>query len=221
MNCFKPERETQLILFLEGGIGAGKTTLLKQISEHYPYVLCKRERIEDWEGILEKKYNGKTNQDFPLQIACLLSNLRRPARKNGITIFERSWISSLAIFGLQSFHNGKITKDEYQLLKDMIDQMEVIIPDAILHLTTSAELSYRQTKVRNRASEREMSKEFVKDIHGRNNRFFQSINQAGLIPVIPVSHGDFTTWWKEIEKLPNMQRKNKLSIKHEILNLLP
>ena len=192
------------IVAIEGNIGTGKSTLLHYLKDHIDSsrIIFLQEPLDEWdkvknrenETILKKFYDDPKKYSFPFQIMILKTMkelLQRTIENNPqceIILCERSILSSRYVFTKMLYENGLMNDIEYQIYKDIFDIWctdDNILPDKIIYLYCSAEISLERIKNRNREGENDIDLEYLKncDISYRN---FLSLFNGSDLPLIPI-----------------------------------
>lgn len=145
-----------MVIVFAGMIGVGKTTWTEKLSEYLgtqPFY----ESVDD-NPILDKFYDDPKRWAFPLQIFFL--NKRFDAIKQALSddnnVLDRS-IYEDALFTKINYEQGNITKEEYDLYVELLDNMMEELegmpkksPDLLIYLTGDFDLILEHIKHRGR-----------------------------------------------------------------------
>lgn len=172
----KPAFAPKLVI-VEGNISAGKTTLSRALAKHLDFALFLEPVVEN--PFLEKFYGDPKRYAFPMQMWFLRQRFGTYLRAirmlfdtegkkavRGI-IMDRS-IFSDAVFALQNFKDGNITKREYSEYKDVRKTMlaGLPLPHIAVYLDVSPTECYdRIHNMRQRACESSIPLEYLKGLH--------------------------------------------------------
>lgn len=154
-----------------GNIASGKSTLLKNLSRRGFEVL--QEPVSDWK-FLSKFYEDPKRWCFALQIEILhsFSSMHTDGK-----IVERSPYEANKIFAYNSYRNGCLTSQEYDLI-DQISQTHRI-PDQFIYMRCPPEVCMDRLQQRNRDCESEVTISYLKDLHDLYETFVQKLERDG------------------------------------------
>lgn len=148
---------------IAGTMGAGKTTAIRELSK------CMRVAYEPKSPYLKLFYKNPKNWSFHMQV-WMMQHRTRQAKKlisvgGGLqdrTLFEDK------IFQAMLHEQGNMSDTEYKMCNDLYQRLILEeVPDTIIYLRVSAETSIARVRERDRPAEREVSDEYLKDLHRR------------------------------------------------------
>lgn len=165
------------LVIVEGNISAGKTTLSRALAKHLNFELFLEPVVEN--PFLDKFYGNPKRYAFPMQMWFLrqrfgtyvrairmLFNTEGENPLRGV-IMDRS-IFSDAVFALQNFKDGNITKEEYRKYLDVRKGMlaGLPLPHIAVYLDVSPGECYNRIhNVRQRACESSIPLQYLNGLH--------------------------------------------------------
>lgn len=181
-----------MVIVLAGMIGVGKTTWTTEIAK-YLETEAFYESVDD-NPILNKFYDDRKKWAFSLQIFFL--NKRFKAIKEALThdnnVLDRS-IYEDALFTKINYEQGNISKEEYELYLELLDNMMEELkgmpkkaPDILIYLTCSFETILAHIKKRNRDCE-------------------QWDNDPELLEYYRTLYNSYDEWYKQYDKSPKIE----------------
>lgn len=177
-------------IVIDGTVGVGKSTLMtilqNQGFEPFP------EPVFD-NPLLEKFYEDKKRYSFPLQVFFL--NKRFEHIKKMIQINKA--VGDRSIYGDQIFaqmlrDSGDMTQDEYNIYKELLDNMlqHCQHPTLMIYLEISVDEAVRRIQKRGRDFEQGVELNYWEDLNARYRKFFSEFNYSPVLK-INVSELDF------------------------------
>lgn len=178
------------VVAIEGAIGVGKTTagmLLKDSYEHgNEKVAFFEEKVS--EELLSLFLNDMKRYAFAFQLSMLESriNTQKEARcfadSGGIAIIDRSTIGDRAFAQLQ-LHKGNITEEEWAVY-NAIYQRNTHLPDKIIYLACTPQISLERIRKRGRTSEtKDYTMEYLQSL---TQSYEDSLQNTFMIPITRV-----------------------------------
>ena len=184
---------------LAGLIGAGKTTMAKSMREPLqslegsPRVKCWFEKVEN-NKLLAAFYEDMKAHSFTLQISLLMQRHQQQQQINwasdhDIHVQDRS-IYEDAIFAKMQADSGLMDGHQYKTYCEAFATVSKYMqqPDLIVFLDVSPETSIQRIRKRNRAMEKGITIEYVRDLHVRYRSALKDISKH--VPVIRVPWDD-------------------------------
>ena len=186
-----------LVYFVEGNIGTGKSTFLKMIETHYSDT-CQviYEPVDTWTSFKDKQdinilahfYNDPKRYAYTFQNIAFISKIEKLSEidytKNFVFI-ERSIWSDKNVFAKNCFITQLMNDIEYQVYNTWFDWIErnAKIPPSFsfIYLRCSPETSYKRVNIRGRTEEKELSLEYLTQIHDRHEEWLDSSSRAMII----------------------------------------
>lgn len=161
-------------ILVEGNIGVGKSTFLKQFERNMNIEII-YEPIEMWRdlngsNILDLMYQDTQKWGFPFQsytTLLMLKNHEKPTEKK-IKMMERSVFSGRYCFTKLLLEDGKLTKEEYDILHkwyDFIEENNDVRPDLIVYLRATPEQVHERLQSRRRSEEAKISFDYIQRLH--------------------------------------------------------
>ena len=178
------------IIFVEGNIATGKSTFLNLISKHLHNIQTIHEPVDKWTqlkdsnniNILDYFYKDMEKYTYSFQSFAFLSRvmLLDEIDKNKNLIFiERSIFSDREIFAKNCVKNGTMKEIEWNLYTKwfdwMLKKLHLEEGENYLHLYLQcpANECYRRLKERNREEEKNVSQDYLQEIHDRHEEWLQ------------------------------------------------
>lgn len=177
------------IFSISANIGAGKTTLLNLLKERGFTVIP--EDVENWTYL--KNFYDNQHIAILLQLQIMLSRFRQMKNilkleniKNNVVFIERSTLDSLHVFALNALNNNNMSQIDYDLLKGFTEEFG-IFPDQIIYLQCSPEVALERKHGRNRSAEKNMTREYIYQIHECYEKFIKERTNTIIINVDGIS----------------------------------
>lgn len=182
-----------IVIILAGMIGAGKTSYTERMADTLG-TQAFFEPVDD-NPILDKYYENQERYGFSLQIYFLNKRFRLIKEAYGINnnVLDRS-IYEDALFTKINLDNGNITKEEYEIYLDLLDNMMEEIeglpkkaPDLLVYLDGSFEKILSNIKRRGRSYEQPTESNgllaYYKQLHGEYENWYQNYNYSPKIRI--------------------------------------
>ena len=168
---------------IEGNIGSGKTTFLRHLQsfnkETSKHVECFGEPIEQWRDVRGFNLFQLLSDDpkrwcFPFQSYVQLSMLdmhqKQPkSAEAAVKLMERTLYSARYCFVENLYQRQHLRPEEYTILDEWFKYLIKTEPkvgvDLIIYLRTEPEVAFERIKKRNRSEEKNMTIEYLKDLH--------------------------------------------------------
>lgn len=189
-----------MYIAIEGVIGVGKTSLAKKLSERLKAKLI-LESFED-NPFLEKFYKNPERYAFHTQIHFLLTRYKQLVQLKQEDLFFEYIISDYIFEKDKIFAYMNLKDDElelYERISKLIER-EIRTPDLVIYLQSTVERLMQNIKQRNRSYEKEITKEYIKDLNEGYNYFFFRF-RATKVLIVNVAEIDFVNNEKDFEEL--------------------
>lgn len=180
-----------IVIILAGMIGAGKTSYTEKLAKALG-TQAFFEPVDD-NPILDKYYEDQERYGFALQIYFLNKRFRliKEAYHINNNVLDRS-IYEDALFTKINVDNGNITKEEYDIYLDLLDNMMEEIdglpkkaPDLLVYLDGSFE-------------------KILSNIKRRGRSYEQPTEENGLYDYYKQLHGEYSGWYEDYDKSPKI-----------------
>ncbi|WP_155283732.1 2-amino-4-hydroxy-6-hydroxymethyldihydropteridine diphosphokinase [Capnocytophaga felis] len=192
---------------IEGNIGSGKTTLSTKIAEDFDARLI-LERFSD-NPFLPKFYENPKQYGFTLEMSFLTERYQQMSEQLTQTnLFQPFIVSDYDIFKSLIFSQVTLTEDEFALYRKLfyILYNQIIKPDLYIFLYQNTDRLIENIKKRGREYEKNISKEYLNQIHHGYLDFIQKNNDIRSL-IIDVTELDFVKNQSDyefiIEKISN------------------
>ena len=185
---------------IEGVIGAGKTTLAKMLGDTLGASVV-TERFDE-NPFLNDFYKDPDRFAFQTQIFFLLSRYRQQRELFQADLFHRFLVTDYIFEKDKIFAYLNLETDELKLYETLINSIahNVPTPDLVVYLQSSVPVLLERIRKRDRAFEREISEEYIKDLNEAYNYFFFRYKATPLLIVNAVDI-DFVNKKEHYEEL--------------------
>ncbi|MDO4670456.1 MAG: deoxynucleoside kinase [Aerococcus sp.] len=184
------------MIIFAGVIGAGKTTYATRLAEALESQVF-LESVDD-NPILTKYYEDTARYAFPLQIHFLNKRfeLIKQAFNENNNVLDRS-IYEDKIFAWANVENGNISKEEWDIYSELLDNMMEEMqdtpkkaPDLLVYLDVSFENELENIKKRNRDYEQDPDlKAYYQQLYHAYGRWIEEYDVSDKL-IIPADHYD-------------------------------
>lgn len=169
---------------VEGTVGAGKTTFAKFLSDFVNIKLYEELTSNDTTVLLDKFYNKQKRWSFALQIHFLNERFRMIKEINKVSkgILDRS-IYGDSIFAELLYEDGKMSKEEYNTYKTLLNNMleHVNPPNLMIYLKCSTETAINRIAIRNRGIETDVSINYWMRLNEKYEKWYNQYNSSEKI----------------------------------------
>ncbi|MBI5207858.1 MAG: deoxynucleoside kinase [Candidatus Firestonebacteria bacterium] len=185
---------------IEGPIGVGKTTLVHLLSGMFNA----REVLEVVEDnpFLENFYKNMHHYAFQTQIFFLLSRYKQLEELLQPELFENMVITDYILDKDKIFAMVTLDEDElamYNHIYPLLDK-RIPSPDLVIYLQASTDVLWERIKRRNRHFEKNITKEYLKEINQAYDKYFFNYIQTPLL-VINTNDVDYVSHYTDLEDL--------------------
>jgi deoxyguanosine kinase len=188
-------------LVIEGNIGAGKTSLASLLAKETGSRLV-LESFRD-NPFLERFYKDPDRYAFQLELSFLSERYHQIKTELGhVDLFGQSVISDYYLAKSFIFSKHNLKDDEMKLFEKLfsIINLQAPVPDLYVYLHLPVEKLMENIKQRGRPFEKNIRKEYLKEIQDGYFGFFKS-QQNMKIVVIDTSHVDFVNRNSDLQQL--------------------
>jgi deoxyguanosine kinase len=162
---------------VEGNVGCGKSTALARLAELRPDLAVFPEPVEEWGDLLHKFYADPVQWALALQLRVLLSFGGRVAGASGVV--ERSPLACRHVFAQLLFNEQKITREEWDLLKEYCDVLGWT-PDVIVYVHTPADECHARIARRGRPAEAGVDLQYLRRLEFQ----YETMLRYADVPVV-------------------------------------
>jgi deoxyadenosine/deoxycytidine kinase len=191
------------IVTIDGNIGAGKTTVLEYIGSLDPKIRLDLEPVAKWQPWLDKMYLSGTGV-FEFQTRVWLDRCwPKMPNDNEVLFIERSPLFQLGVFVPANITNGKLTKDQGDIVNELYDKtLNMWQPDVYIYLQSDPAKCAERIIRRGRNSEDNIQITYLKELHNLHEATTTSSHNSGKkIQVVNVENKTVAQIADEIMKL--------------------
>jgi deoxyadenosine/deoxycytidine kinase len=177
---------------VEGNIGAGKSTFLRLIQEQLPHIAVVFEPLHNWQSqvygqsILSNFYKEPHRWAYTMEtlaMACRVQeHLKEQEHPNSLRLMERSIYSGHYAFASNGYKNGFMTEIEWHVYLEWFNFLvtgHCKPPHGFIYLNVDPEVAFERIKKRNRPSEKNISLQYIKQIHACHEAFL--VEKKGVL----------------------------------------
>jgi len=170
-------------IVVEGPIGVGKTTLTKKLAATFNYEAL-LERPED-NPFLERFYQDRRNAALPTQLFFLFERARYVQELRQGELFEPVRVADFLIEKDRLFAQVNLDADEMKLYENIYAHVVVDcpVPDLVIYLQAPVEVLMERITQRGIESERNIEREYLRDLVDAYTEFFHYYDVAPLLIV--------------------------------------
>lgn len=184
------------MIVIDGVVGVGKSSLMNILCEkgYMPFA----EPVVD-NPILEKFYYDRERYSFPLQVFFLNKRFKHIKEASEIknAVLDRS-IYGDAIFAKMLCDKGEMSKEEFQLYLELLENMleHVKAPKLMIYLEVSVDEAMRRIKKRGRDYEQIVEREYWENLNKEYRDYFDVYDKSPILR-INVDNLDFENSQKD------------------------
>ena len=185
--------------FIEGNIGSGKTTLMDYLNNLQSYkdfkIKTLKEPVEEWkqfkdkqtgQNILDYFYKDSKRWGYLFQMNAFItrSKLIDKYKNTNVILMERSVYSDRYVFAKNCYEKKLIKSiewDTYINWFEWLSNMLELNGDAYIYLRTDPTISYKRIQKRNRVEEKNISLEYITEIHNKHEEWLNKNKENILI----------------------------------------
>src|SRR5439155_6593823 len=159
-------------IVVEGVIGAGKTSLSRMLSERLQGKLVLEEVEEN--PFLKDFYQDRERYAFQTQMHFLFSRYQQQRALRQMELFHERMVSDYLLQKDRIFAGLNLSERELALYDRLVGllELEVMKPDAVVYLQANPDPLIMRIARRGRPSEREMSRDYIRQLTDAYNHFF-------------------------------------------------
>jgi deoxyadenosine/deoxycytidine kinase len=173
------------MFIIEGNIGAGKSTFLTMIGQALTDVGVALEPLHHWQkkvygqSLLANFYHDPRRWSYSFETFAMVCRVREHMREQEIAdhtvrLLERSIYSGHYCFVRNGYLNGYMTDLEWEMYQawfDFLIPQRCRVPQGFIYLRTTPAVAYKRIKKRNRVAEKDLTFDYLKQIHEHHERF--------------------------------------------------
>ena len=185
--------------FIEGNIGSGKTTLMDYLNNLQSYkdfkIKTLKEPVEEWkqftdketgQNILDYFYKDSKRWGYLFQMNAFItrSKLIDKYKNTNVILMERSVYSDRYVFAKNCYEKKLIKSiewDTYINWFEWLSNMLELNGDAYIYLRTDPTISYKRIQKRNRIEEKNISLQYITEIHNKHEEWLNKNKENILI----------------------------------------
>ena len=187
-------------LVVEGVIGAGKTSLARMLSERLKARLVLEEVEEN--PFLKDFYRDRARYAFQTQMHFLFSRYQQQRSLRQLDLFHERMVSDYLFQKDRIFAGLNLSERELALYERLVGwlELDVMKPDAVVYLQASPDTLMMRIARRGRPYERDMSRDYIRQLNDAYNHFFFHYMDAPLL-VVNTNSIDFVNNPEDFEDL--------------------
>jgi len=168
---------------VEGVIGVGKTSLARLLSERLQAKLVLEEVEEN--PFLKDFYKDRARYAFQTQMHFLFSRYQQQRGLRQLDLFREKMVADYLFQKDRIFASLNLQERELALYERLVGwlELEVLKPDVVVYLQASPETLMERIARRGRSFEREMERDYIKQLNEAYNHFFFHYVEAPLLVV--------------------------------------
>ena len=187
-------------IVVEGAIGAGKTSLARMLGERLQAKLVLEEVEEN--PFLKDFYKDRTRFGFQTQMHFLFSRYQQQRALRQMELFSERLVCDYLFSKDRIFASLNLSDRELALYEKMVGwlELDVMKPDVVVYLQASPEMLMERISKRGRPYERDMERDYLKQLNEAYNHFFFHYVEAPLL-VVNTNAIDFVNNGEDFEDL--------------------
>jgi deoxyadenosine/deoxycytidine kinase len=187
-------------IVVEGVIGVGKTSLARLLSERLQGRLVLEEVEEN--PFLKDFYRDRARYAFQTQMHFLFSRYQQQRSLRQMELFRERMVADYLFQKDRIFASLNLSERELALYERMVGwlELEVMKPDVVVYLQASPDVLMERIGRRARPYEKEMERDYIKQLNEAYNHFFFHYVEAPLL-VVNTNAIDFVNKPEDFEDL--------------------
>jgi len=168
---------------VEGAIGAGKTSLAKLLSERLQARLVLEEVEEN--PFLKDFYRDRQRYAFQTQMHFLFSRYQQQRSLRQMELFSERMVSDYLFQKDRIFAGLNLSERELTLYERLVGwlELDVMKPDVVVYLQAHPDTLLERIARRGRPYEKDMEREYLRQLNEAYNHFFFHYLEAPLLVV--------------------------------------
>ncbi len=189
-------------IVIEGVIGVGKTSLARLLSERFQARLVLEEVEEN--PFLKDFYRDRARYAFQTQMHFLFSRFQQQRNLRQLELFHERMVADYLFQKDRIFAGLNLSERELGLYERLIGwlELDVMKPDVVVYLQASADVLMERIARRGRPFEKDMDREYIRQLNEAYNHFFFHYVEAPLL-VVNTTSIDFVNNPEDFEDLQN------------------
>jgi deoxyadenosine/deoxycytidine kinase len=185
---------------VEGAIGAGKTSLAKMLAERFQAKLVLEEVEEN--PFLKDFYKDRKRFAFQTQMHFLFSRYQQQRTLRQMELFSERLVADYLFPKDRIFASLNLSDRELALYEKMVGwlELDVMKPDVVVYLQATPEVLLERINRRGRPFERDMERDYIRQLNEAYNHFFFHYVDAPLL-VVNTSGIDFVNHPEDFDDL--------------------
>lgn len=170
-------------IVVEGVIGVGKTSLSKMLSERLQAQLVLEEVEEN--PFLKDFYRDRARYAFQTQMHFLFGRYQQQRNLRQTELFSERLVADYLFQKDRIFAGLNLSDRELGLYERLVGwlELDVVKPDVVVYLQASPEILMERIARRGRPFEKDMDREYIKQLNEAYNHFFFHYLDAPLLVV--------------------------------------
>ena len=177
-------------IVIEGPIGVGKTSLVNLLAKRFS--AKKILEAADENPFLPQFYEDTKRHAFQTQLFFLLSRFRQQQELAQQDLFQQFVVADYLFDRYRIFAYLNLDDNELALYEQIYGLLKtrITVPDVVIYLQASTDVLVERIARRNRAYERELSRQYLEELNQAYNYFFFHYSATPLL-VVNAAHVDF------------------------------
>src|SRR5437773_739207 len=170
-------------LVVEGVIGAGKTSLARMLSERLKARLVLEEVEEN--PFLKDFYQDRERYAFQTQMHFLFSRYQQQRALRQMELFSEALVADYLFQKDRIFASLNLSERELSLYERLVGwlELDVMKPDVVVYLQASPDVLMARIGRRGRPYERDMERDYIRQLNEAYNHYFFHYLEAPLLVV--------------------------------------
>jgi deoxyguanosine kinase len=187
-------------IVVEGVIGVGKTSLARMLSERLQAKLVLEEVEEN--PFLKDFYQDRARFAFQTQMHFLFSRYQQQRSLRQMELFSERLVADYLFQKDRIFAGLNLSDRELALYERLVGwlELDVMKPDVVVYLQASPDTLMMRISRRGRPFERDMEREYIRQLNEAYNHFFFHYLDAPLL-VVNTNGIDFVNNSEDFEDL--------------------